>query len=229
MKEAILLLHGLLMNPAEMGYVNYQLQKAHYDVHALGYQTVFKTTEQNVDLILKKLKERNLKEFHIVAHSLGGLVAINLLDRIKKEKLPFNVNKIVLLGSPIKGSKIAKELIDNKALKFIVKNAYPNALDGTAPLEILEDFDTLMISGDKRRGLSFLIGGFNQTTLKDVIRNIEPDENSLDHDGTVLLSETQSEFIDQQQTIDDSHTSMLFSKDVTDRIINFLKTNNDTS
>ncbi len=203
MKPNVLLIHGILMNPLEMRFLGRQLEKSGFNIHYVYYQSVLKTPAENARIIHNKIKELQLPDLHIVAHSLGGIIVMHLFDQFND--LP--KGKIVMLGSPVNGSWIAKKIHKWPVVSPILTRSMPNALSGEDLPKWNAKRDWGMISGTRNQGLGVIAGGL-------------PDEG----DGTVLLKETLHSEQSDHVTVNISHTGLLFSKEVSKLTSQFLNT-----
>lgn len=206
-KPNVLLVHGILMNPLEMRFLGRQLEKSGFNVHYVYYQSVLKTPAENAKVIHDKIKQFNLPDLHIVAHSLGGIIIMHLFDQF--DDIP--KGKVVMLGSPVNGSWIAQKVQGWPVVSPILARSMPNALSGEDVPDWNSKRDWGMISGTRNQGLGLLAGGL-------------PDEG----DGTVLLKETIHPKQTAQINVSTSHTGLLFSKHVSGLISNFLQKGNFT-
>ena len=203
LKPNVLLIHGILMNPLEMLYLGMQLEKSGFNTHYLYYQSVLNTSPENAQVLHQKIKKLNLPDLHIIAHSLGGLVTMHLLNQF--DDLP--KGRVLMLGSPIKGSWVAQKIQKWPVFSFLLAQSMPSALSGENIPEWCSKRDWGMIAGTRNQGLGQITGGL-------------PDKG----DGTVLLKETiQPKQIAHTQ-VHSSHTGMLFSKEVANISSTFLKT-----
>lgn len=202
-KSNVLLIHGILMNPLEMRYLGKQLSDAGFNVHYAYYQSVLKTSAQNAQSIYKKIKQLNLPNLHIVAHSLGGIITMHLFDQFND--VP--EGKVVMLGSPVNGSWIAQKIHGWPVISPLLARSMPSALSGEDLPKWQTQRDWGMIAGTRNQGLGILAGGL-------------PGEG----DGTVLIKETLHPEQTQHTTVKTSHTALLFSKEVASLTSTFLKT-----
>ena len=197
----IVLIHGVLMNPVEMLYLKNQLDKANFTVHSLYYPTVNHDIAENTEHLHRKIKALKLPAVHVVAHSLGGVMTMHLLDHDPE----LVKGRVVLLGTPLNGSYLAKELAGWPVAKQLLENSMDNGLDGDFPIPT-KQYDIGMIAGKKSTiGLGLLVGGM-------------PEES----DGTVLISETKHPMLKEHIVIDTTHTGLVFSKEAAKLTVNFL-------
>ncbi len=191
------------MNSLEMRYLGGQLEKSGFNVHYVFYHSVLKTSAQNACAIHSKIKKLKLSDLHIVAHSLGGIVTMHLLDQF------YDVpeGRIVMLGSPVTGSWFAKKIKDWPVISLLLTKSMPTALSGEDIPEWKTQREWGMIAGTYNQGLGLLVGGL-------------PSEG----DGTVLVEETRHPRQTDHIVVNKSHTALLFSKEVAVLTSSFLKT-----
>lgn len=86
MKEAVILVHGIWMNGAEMFRLRQRLTEAGYECHQFKYSSLKCTPEENAERLNKFTHSLNVQVVHFVCHSLGGLVLLHLFDKHIIEK-----------------------------------------------------------------------------------------------------------------------------------------------
>ena len=138
---------------------------------------------------------------HIVAHSLGGLVALETLET--ERELP--PGRVVLLGSPVQGSRAASA-VANWSLG-------PQLLGSLAAAELARAHDRRW-SGPREIGL---IAGSRSAGLGRMFADL-PEPN----DGAVCVDETRLPGATAQIVLEVSHTGMLMSRSVADATGRFL-------
>lgn len=207
LKPNVLLIHGILMNPLEMRYLGSQLEKNGFNVHYVYYQSVLKGPAENAKIIQDKIKQLGLDDLHLVGHSLGGVLLMHLFDQLDDAETDLPKGRVVMLGSPVKGSWIAKKVSDWPIVSPLLAKSMPNALSGVDIPDWSTNRDWGMIAGTKGQGLGLLAGGM-------------PSES----DGTVLLEETIHPKQKEHIQVKKSHTALLFSKEVAELTSQFLNT-----
>lgn len=198
------------MNPIEMRYLGSQLEKSGFNVHYVYYQSVLKSPAENATIIQEKIKQLNLPNLHLVGHSLGGVLLMHLFDQIEADNNSNNdlpEGRVVMLGSPVKGSWIAKKVSAWPIVSPFIAKSMPNALSGVDIPDWNTNRDWGMIAGVKGQGLGLLTGGMPSIS-----------------DGTVLLEETYHSKQKEHIQVNKSHTALLFSKEVADLTSQFLNT-----
>jgi triacylglycerol esterase/lipase EstA (alpha/beta hydrolase family) len=104
----ILLIHGYLHNSSGWFYIRHQLVKQGYRVYTIDLGSPFNSIQQYAQKVDQKAKrialETGTQKLNIVAHSMGGLVASCYATDYAPSG---SVEKIVTLGSPMEGTKLA--------------------------------------------------------------------------------------------------------------------------
>lgn len=104
--EMVVLLHGLGRTEMAMLLLESALADAGYNVHNVGYPSQALPPESLVEIVSSEINRccANRREtVHFVGHSLGGLLIRAYLGRYQ----PANLGRVVLLGTPNKGSELA--------------------------------------------------------------------------------------------------------------------------
>ncbi|MDW7599289.1 alpha/beta fold hydrolase, partial [Stenotrophomonas maltophilia] len=107
MTPPVLLLHGIWNARAWVGPLAWRLRARGFQVHAFGYSSVFGGPDVAVPQLLERLADAG--PLSLVGHSLGGLLALEALRR--NPQLP--VQRVVCLGSPLRGSGTARSLSEH--------------------------------------------------------------------------------------------------------------------
>jgi pimeloyl-ACP methyl ester carboxylesterase len=152
------------------------------------------------DSILNHLRQAALEkpDTHIVAHSLGGLVALKALAGATAFK-----GRIICIGSPLAGSRAARALASHHAGRM-AGHSLPLLCQGLQ--RVPEGLKVSVIAGTKPHGLGRLLRRFDEPS-----------------DGTVALSETKIPGLERHITVPVSHSGQLFSKAVVQQFLNMLR------
>lgn len=184
-KENIMLIHGYanaytIMSPMKKYLSSYENR---YNIFDVRYASTYLSLEQivkDLSLVVKYTEE----PINIIAHSLGGLIAMEL-----KKLYPEKIRKIILIASPINGSKTAKyfnklkpEKVSGPIIKDLIKGVTPY------PCEL------------------YIINCFTKGINKSALFR-------EDNDGVVSISETLPPLIKYQLfTLKNSHTAIMKDK-----------------
>ncbi|MFA5835180.1 MAG: alpha/beta fold hydrolase [Bacteroidota bacterium] len=116
--DIVVLLHGLGRGKSIMVPMQEQLKNDGFSVALVDYSSIGKSPDEILKDISKQVKvfiaDTN-NTVHFVGHSLGGLLIRAYLDSVK---LP-NLGKVVLIGSPSKGTPFVDRFRDAWWLKMV--------------------------------------------------------------------------------------------------------------
>lgn len=109
-REKVILVHGLCGSRLDMWPLARHLRRRGYDVTNWGYLSLLGRIEQYAEelseVLLKAEAESAGQRFHLVTHSLGGIIARTVL---MQHKLP-QLGRMVMLAPPNQGSFVARHL-----------------------------------------------------------------------------------------------------------------------
>ncbi|MCW8891680.1 MAG: alpha/beta hydrolase [Sedimenticola sp.] len=198
----VLLLHGIWMTGFEMGRLKSRLSREGFEVDFFRYPSLTGTPAENAERLDRYIRQKNYRCLHLVAHSLGGLVLLNLFDRFPRQP----PGRVVLLGSPVQGSVVARRLVGRPWTRPLIGRAAVQGLvdgapswQGGRPLGV--------IAGTSGLGVGRLLGGLSGAS-----------------DGTVLVSETTVDRGADTRLHRVGHMGLLFSSRVAIDVAAFLRT-----
>lgn len=198
----VVLLHGIWMRAGVTARLGKRLRAQGFAVAGFDYASIRQPFAQH-RARLQRLIEGLPHPVHLVGHSLGGVLAVDFLQR-EAPALPV-VGRVVCLGSPLQGSALAGRLRRARLDRFGLGHARELLLSGlpewTGPQPIG------VIAGDGAIGLSWLLGRLPRP-----------------HDGTVAEVETRLPGIAEHVRVRASHTGLLFSRAAADLTASFLRT-----
>ncbi len=187
MIERVILLHGLWMPGAAMQWFAAQLKAAGFAPSIFSYPSVASGPEAAVPRLVQRL--RGFDDVHLVAHSLGGLIALQAL--CAEPDLP--VARVVCLGSPLRGSgAVSGALAQFPPAALMLGRSAALLQQGFGCWEGRVEVGA--IAGRVPRGLGALFAGF-----------------SGEHDGTVAVEETRLPGLADHVVVEASHSGLLFS------------------
>ena len=199
----VILVHGLWFGSWSMALLARRLRKAGYEPRRFHYRTTRAGLAEHALALRRFIGSGSGEALHFVAHSMGGLVTLKMLD----DETTLPSGRVVLLGSPLRGSLAARKsatLPGSKRLLGAARAALESGYDGHPGGREIG-----MIAGSRSVGLGLFLGGLG-----------EPG------DGTVTLSETRSGALREHRVLPVTHTGMLFSRKVAREVIGFLRTGN---
>ncbi|MGN6513322.1 MAG: esterase/lipase family protein [Lysobacteraceae bacterium] len=193
----VILLHGLWMPGAVMHWLAARLEEAGFATETYSYHSVSDGPSLAAPGLVDFIDGRAAD---IVAHSLGGLVALQAL--CDAPALP--VRRVVCLGSPLAGSGAVNAMLrwPPAASLFgrsaeLLQHGFP-CWEGRAQVG--------GVAGRVPHGLGALFGHFEG-----------------EHDGTVAVAETRLPGLADHVVIDASHTGLLLSEEAAAQTIAFLR------
>ena len=104
--EKVVLLHGLGRSEMAMLRLESALMEAGFDVHSVGYPSMDEAPDALLETVAEKIDAccaDSKQTVHFVGHSLGGLLIRAYLADHEQQ----NMGRVVLLGTPNKGSELA--------------------------------------------------------------------------------------------------------------------------
>ncbi len=197
----IILVHGLWYRAWSMRVLRRRLEKSGFGVRSFSYPTRTGTPEHNASALQEFAAKTSAAHLHFVAHSLGGLLVLMMLGR--STALP--PGRLVLLGSPLRGSVVARRISNWPGFDFMLGQAADLLCSGNTSLP--PGRPTGMIAGVRPVGLGLLSGGLGAP-----------------HDGTVSVAETESTDLAARIELPVTHTGMLVSEAVAGQAACFLHT-----
>lgn len=193
----VVLLHGLWLPAVSMRWLARRLAGAGFVPELFAYPTVTGGPDAAVPSLVALLQRA---ETHVLAHSLGGLVALRALQL--HPQLP--VRRVVCLGSPLCGSAAATGL-SRRPLTAASLGRSAELLqrgcgrwDGAAEIGV--------IAGNRPLGLGQYFGRLDGPS-----------------DGTVGVAETRLAGLADHIVIPASHTGLLFSAEAARQATAFLQ------
>jgi pimeloyl-ACP methyl ester carboxylesterase len=203
--EQVVLLHGLGRKGNAMFLLQKRIREAGYEACSIEYPSM----QEPPDVILKKVGDQiercckdDSRPIHFVGHSLGGLIVRAYLDQRPLK----NLGRVVLLGTPSRGSELVDIYGDSWLVKILGptarvlgtnENSFPNRIGPPYyPLGIIAGTSSFTITDDHLPG---------------------PD------DGLVSVRSTKIDGMTDFLLVDTSHSMMRYNKTVAIETIQFLK------
>ena len=195
----IVLVHGLWNRGWMMARMAKRLRTRGHHVRVFSYPSRADNLDGHADQLHNFVRAEVTADCHLVGHSMGGLVILNMLSRY--DDLP--PGRVVLMGTPVKGSNVVKWMERLPGQGFIFGKARENLLKG---FQLSPDgYETGMIRGTREFGFGQIAG-----------RQDEP------NDGSVRVSETELEGLKDTVDLEVSHSEMLISAEVVEQVNQFL-------
>ena len=193
----VILLHGLWMPGASMQWFASKLSAAGFDTEIFAYHSVADGPDTAVPRLVEMLGQTRSD---IVAHSLGGLIALQALC----DAPSLQVGRVVCLGSPLTGSGAATGMLRWAPAAAMLGRSAALLQSGLPCWEGRAEVG--VIAGCVPHGLGALLAGFDG-----------------DHDGTVAIEETRLPGVSDHVVVEASHSGLLFSAEAVDQTVAFLR------
>ena len=197
MTDRVVLLHGLWMPGMAMHWLAARLRNAGFDTEVFAYPSIAGGPDRAVPRLVEVLRRGRA---HVVAHSLGGMVALQALC----EEPALDVPRMACLGSPLKGSGAAGGLMQWHFTRMMLGRSADLLRTGFPCWQGRTEVG--VVAGRVPHGLGALFAHFDG-----------------DHDGTVAVAETRLEGIADHVVVPASHSGLLFSEDAARQAIAFLR------
>lgn len=203
LKTAVVFVHGLFLNGAEFTLLRRRLAVEHgFRNHRFSYPTVRGSMNGAVAQLARFVERIEADRIHFVGHSLGGLV----LCRYFQTTVDSRAGRVVLLGSPVGGSRSARAVAKHSFLRRVIGPLVAEELlDSNAPRSWDCDCELGLVAGSQPMGLGRFFARFDEAC-----------------DGTVGVSETHIPGERAHLTVHTSHMGLLVSPVVAKKVGRFL-------
>lgn len=199
----VVLVHGLWMPAASMRWLGRHLARAGYRTEPFGYYSVAGGPAAAAPA-LARLVERG--DCHVLAHSLGGLLTLQML----REHPDVPAARVVCLGSPLCGSAAASGMARLLGIGSLLGRSSELLCGGCPPWS--GRAEVAVIAGRRPVGLGQLFGRFEGP-----------------NDGTVAVAETYLPGLADHAVIEASHAGLLFSAQAATLAASFFRTGRFTA
>ena len=195
MSTVIVYVHGLWQRGLESHWLRRRLsQDLDAEARAFSYPSVAADATTNARALAKYLGAIRADTLHLIGHSLGGLVIVKLFAEDAEAQARLPPGRIVLLGSPLRGSRSAEKLARLPFGKKIMGLGVGEELLASRERRWNGARDLGVIAGDLGFGFGRLVGPLGGPS-----------------DGTILVEETELPGTAERLVLRVSHTGMLFS------------------
>jgi pimeloyl-ACP methyl ester carboxylesterase len=208
MSAVVVYVHGLWHSGGEGLLLRRRLaQHLDAEARAFSYPSVAADATTNARALGEFLTAIRADTLHLAGHSLGGLVILKLFEKDTGIQARLPPGRIVLLGSPLRGSRTAQNLARLPFGRTIMGSSVAEELLTPHERRWNRSRELGVIAGDLGFGLGRLVGTLGGPS-----------------DGTVLIAETHIEGAADRVVLRVSHTGMLFSAAVARAAGDFLRT-----
>ena len=176
-----------------------RLQRAGFAVDLFDYASVFRDPEISIERLTARVQAAR-GPVHFVGHSLGGLIALQTLQRAPQ----LTQGRVVCLGVPLRGSAAARGVARLPGGSLIIGKSLEILRNGIERWE-----------GQQAVGA---IAGRLPIGFGVAMRAL-----ASPHDGTVSVAETELPGLTDHIVVPATHTGLLFSQQAADQTITFLR------
>lgn len=198
----VVLLPGIWMPAVSMHWLGRRLSMQGFQVRLQAYPGVSGGPERAVSRLLPSLREADA----VVCHSLGGLMTLEALRQ--QPDLP--VQRVVCLGSPLRGSGVAARLhryhlgaVLGRSAQLLLEGIQ-GSWEGRAQIG--------MVAGSTGWGVGRLLGS-----------------GQVPGDGTVSVAETRWSGLHEHVVVPATHSGLVVSRAAAEQVISFLRCGHFTS
>ena len=202
---AVILVHGLWTPAAVFALHGHWLRREGYRVLRFGYASVRATLTENTQQLGRFIATTDAAEIHLVGHSLGGLIILDLLTEAADPRL----RRALLLGTPCLGSDCARRLAALPGMPVLLGRSIMQWLSRSAgaPCSPPPNIEVGVLAGTRSLGLGRVLRGLPRP-----------------NDGVVALAETQHPGAADFLALPVAHSQMLASRRCAAQIASFLHT-----
>jgi pimeloyl-ACP methyl ester carboxylesterase len=199
----VVYVHGLWLNGWEALLLRRRLARLlACETLSFNYSSISADLSGNARALAEFLQRIPAETLHLVGHSMGGVLILELFEGAPQ--LP--PGRIVLLGSPVQGSRAARNLAGGPLGRRIIGLTAHQALLPQQERRWQGARELGVIAGTLALGFGRLLGSFDEPS-----------------DGTVLVAETRLAGAKEQLSLRTSHTGMVYSSRVARHAATFLR------
>lgn len=198
----VILIHGLWMPGLVLLPHQRWLRSEGFAVSRFSYPSWRDGLANNVRLLSDCVSETPGTVIHLVAHSLGGLVALKMLSQDADSR----ICRVVLLGTPFAGCHCGFTLAKTPLLAGLVGRTFEDWFNLPRPV-LPTAVEIGVIAGTRSLSFGRLIPGL-----------------AYPNDGLVAVDETRIATAKDSIALNVNHSGMLVSRTCAGQIANFLRT-----
>ncbi len=200
--ETVILIHGLWMPGLVMLPHQHWLRDEGFGTRRFSYPSWRDGLADNVRLLSGFVKETPGTVIHLVAHSLGGLLTLQMLSQEHDAR----IGRVVLLGTPYAGCHCGFTLAAIPGLSGLVGRTFKDWFRQAHP-DLPPATEVGIIAGTRRIGFGRMIPGLARP-----------------NDGLIAVAETRLPTATDRIALHVSHSGMLVSRACAGLIAGFLRT-----
>lgn len=201
----VILVHGLWTPALVFGLHSHWLKRRGYRTRRFGYPSVRATLSQNVQALKRFIAATSASEIHLVGHSMGGLIILDLLAHAPDPRL----RRAVFLGTPSLDSHCARRLARVAGMPTLLGRSIMEWLSRPTASRVLPPsaVPVGILAGTRSVGLGRIVPDLPQP-----------------NDGVVSVAETRLPGAADFIALPVAHSEMLASRACAAEIVSFLET-----
>jgi len=188
------------MPGAVMTVLARRLRRAGWTAHIFSYSARRVSARRNAGALAAFLNTVDAPVVHFVAHSLGGLLLMRLLQDHPAQR----PGRAVLLGTPYRGSRVARRISRYRWGRWLCGSSLQEGLLGDGP-RWAGGRELGVIAGTAPLGMGWIAPGLPRP-----------------HDGMVAVAETEVAGQTDHISLPVTHSGMLISRAVARHVAHFL-------
>jgi pimeloyl-ACP methyl ester carboxylesterase len=204
-RTAVVYVHGLWLTGFEGSLLRRRLaRELEADTYSFSYPSVRENITANAAALSRFLSRISADALHVIGHSLGGLVILKACEANGDSAWPSG--RIVLLGSPLQGSRTAQRVSALPFGRAVLGRGVNQELLGAPERRWDGAREVGVIAGNLSVGLGRLVG-----------------RHDAPSDGTVFLAETLLSGAAEHLVLRVSHTGLPLSREVARQAAAFMR------
>ncbi len=186
-----------------MGMLRSRLaQRSEWPAQCFSYRSVTRALPENARRLRRCIDEIDAQTVHLVGHSLGGVLALQMLTLFPTDR----IGRIVCLGSPLVDSSAARRLTNWSLGRKIVGRTLRDSVLDQPLVSVDGSREVGVIAGSVALGIGAIVGQLESP-----------------HDGVVSARETQLPGITDHLILPVNHVGLVFSSKVAEQTVHFLR------
>jgi pimeloyl-ACP methyl ester carboxylesterase len=211
LRGTVLFVHGLWMTGAESFVLKRHLAARGWALRVFPYSSMAEPMDRVARRCARhalKLTQGSAMPVHLLGHSLGGIVIYRMFETglLAPDRFSGDFCRVVFMGTPARGSRIARMLAQHGATQRLLGTAGARDLLQGLPERWSFGPRLGIIAGNSSRGLGRVLTHFDDP-----------------NDGTVAVAETHFEGAADSCVLPVSHTGMWLSSAVASQVATFLE------
>ena len=201
-KPLILFVHSLWMHGAVFAAHRRRLRGMGRESRVFSWHSLLGSLDGAADELAAHIVDLGRRPLHLVGHSLGGCVVLNMLARHHPE----GIGRTVLLGSPCCGSYAGERILRVPVLRGALGRVLPQWLARPLP-EVPPGYEIGVVAGNRPVGMGRIVPGMEKP-----------------NDGMVTVAETRWPGARDHAVLPVTHMQMLWSRACLIQTLHFLDT-----